>query len=321
MQQILLLIRNTMMNTLQSRNIIVIGLAVILVFALTAAWQPALANLPARTTATLPPDLATPTGPASTPVDTLTSTPSPVDALESTPTANVEAAIIENPVATGSISVSGNAQVMIAPDEVVLVLGMETHDMDLAVAKQQNDEIIKKVLELTTQYKIDPKYVQTDYINIEPRYNSTSLQNDTFLGYFVRKTVEVRLQDISMFEDFYSDVLGAGVTNVHGIEFRTTELRKYRDQARELALKAAREKAEAMAAVYGQSVGQVKNVVENSNNWWGSYNSWWGSYSGAMYQNVIQNAGPGSNFSEEETLAPGQIAVSASVNVEFELLK
>ena len=39
--------------------------------------------------------------------------------------------------------------------------------------------------------------------------------------------------------------LKAGVNQVNNVEFYTSELRKYRDQARELAMKAAKEKAQA----------------------------------------------------------------------------
>jgi acetoin:2,6-dichlorophenolindophenol oxidoreductase subunit beta len=205
-------------------------------------------------------------------------------------------------------------------DEVVITLGIETNDFDLSVAKRQNDQVVRSVLDLTQKYAIDSRYVQTDYIHIEPRYESGIQRRQNFLGYFVQKTIEIRLRDVSMFENFYSDVLEAGVTHVQGIEFRTTELRKYRDQARELALTAAKEKAVAMSAVLDQMIGQVKMIREDRSDWSGSYSWWWGSQGGFMAQNVIQNQG-GAAFTEEGTLAPGQISVSAIVTVEFELVK
>ena len=279
-----------MMRTFQSRVVAVAVLAVAFVL-FSIAWQPALASVPVLPTVT--PAVASST----------------------------QALLVETPAAVGSISVSGSAQVMVAPDEVVLTLGVETNDLDLATAKQKNDTVVKQLLVLTEKYGIDPKLVQTDYINIEPRYDSVYHKPETFAGYFVRKNVQVRLRDLTMFESFYSDALMQGVTHVHGIEFRTTDLRKYRDQARDLALRAAREKADAMASAYGQTIGQVKTVQENSLSWWGSYYNGWGSTGGSvMTQNVIQNVGPSSSFTEDETIAPGQIAVNASVMVEFELV-
>ena len=105
---------------------------------------------------------------------------------------------------------------------------------------------------------------------------------------------------------------------VHGVQFRTTELRKYRDEARALAIKAAREKAIALTEELGQQVGEPHSIHEDRSEWWSWYGAWWGSrWGGGAAQNVIQNAGGGS-FSTEGGMAPGQISVSARVTVSFE---
>src|SRR2546426_10660912 len=69
-------------------------------------------------------------------------------------------------VTPSTISVSGNAEVRVVPDEVILILGVETSDMDLMKAKSLNDERVKRLLALATQFEIKPEHVQTDYINI-----------------------------------------------------------------------------------------------------------------------------------------------------------
>ena len=114
-------------------------------------------------------------------------------------------------------------------------------------------------------------------------------------------------------------MLQAGATYIHGVDFRTTELRKYRDQARALAIKAAREKAEALARELGQQVGAPLHINEEQSGWYSWYGSWWGGrYGNVATQNVVQNAG-GQAWGGEGTIAPGQISVTARVAVEFEL--
>jgi uncharacterized protein len=223
----------------------------------------------------------------------------------------------QEPAATRQITVTGDAEVRVAPDEVLLTLGVETSDKDLGTAKRQNDERVKKVLALATESGIDPKDVQTEYINIEPRYRYSDDQN-VFIGYFVRKTILVTLKDISRFEDLLSTALESGVNYVHGVEFRTTELRKYRDQARALAIQAAKEKAAALAEALGQKASVPQDIREDHSGWSSSYNSWWGNrWGGTQAQNVIQNAGPSGSI--EGSVAPGQISVQASVTVVFKL--
>jgi hypothetical protein len=221
--------------------------------------------------------------------------------------------------ATRTVTVTGDAEVKIPPDQVTLTLGVETWDKDLATAKRQNDEIIARVLKVADGHGVAPQHLQTDYVSIEPRYRSGTYEPGDFIGYFVRKTIVITLKDISAFEALLSDALEAGATHVHGIEFRTSELRKHRDAARSLAIQAAREKAIALASELDQDVGRPTDIREEYNGWWSPYNSWWGRGWGALgaAQNVIQESGTPQGM--DSTLAPGQISVNARVTVTFEL--
>ncbi len=221
---------------------------------------------------------------------------------------------------TGQIAVTGEAEIRIVPDEVILTLGIETWDKNMEIAKGQNDAIVARVFALADDYGIAPEHVQTDYVSIEPRYRSGYYEERDFIGYFVHKTVEITLRDLTKFEDILASALEAGVNYVHGIQFRTTELRKYRDEARALAIQAAKEKAEALAGELGQGVGDPTMIQEVQNSWWSGYSSWWGSGWNAMSQNVIQEMGTGS-VASDGSLAPGQIKVTARVSVTFQLTK
>ena len=213
---------------------------------------------------------------------------------------------------------SGEAEVKVVPDEVVLTVGVEAVNKDMEAAKRQADEIAQRVLGVARSLGVGEKQIQTDYLSIEPRYRDSYEARD-FLGYFVRQSIAITLREPDRFEDLLSGVLQAGATYIHGVDFRTTELRKYRDQARALAIKAAREKAEALARELGQQVGAPLHINEEQSGWYSWYGSWWGGrYGNVATQNVVQNAG-GQAWDGEGTIAPGQISVTARVAVEFEL--
>ncbi len=215
------------------------------------------------------------------------------------------------------ITTTGEAQVLVAPDEVVLVLGVQTWDKSIQVARKQNDDRIQRITALTKSYGIEPKYVQTDRINVEPRYRDSDYTAQSFVGYFVRKTIVVTMKDVTKFEDFFAAALDAGATHVQGIDFHTTELRKYRDQARAMAIQAAQEKATALAGVLGRQIGKPQSITEDYAGWSSWYSSRWGG-SMMQAQNVVQNVSGGS-FSDGGTFAPGQISVNARVTVTFAL--
>lgn len=219
------------------------------------------------------------------------------------------------------VTATGDAEVRVVPDEVVLSLGVETWDRNLDLAKDQNDTIISRLLALTADFGIAPEHVQTEFVSIEPRYRDGYYEERDFIGFFVRRTIVITLRDLSKFEDLQAEALGAGVNYVHGIEFRTTELRKHRDQARALAIQAAREKADAMAGELGQKLGEPVSINEVQSGWRASYGGWWGHHWGSpMAQNVIQELG-GSTPDGDGSLAPGQISVNARVSVSFELAR
>jgi uncharacterized protein YggE len=217
-----------------------------------------------------------------------------------------------------TIAVTGEAEVRVVPDEVILTVGVETHDLDIEVAKRRNDVRIEQVISSVRAHGVKPKQIQTDHVSIEPRYHDGYEKRD-FIGFFVRKNVVVTLRDLSKFEDVLTDLLDSGVNYVHGIQFRTTDLRMHRDRARDLAIVAAKEKAVALAGALGQTVAEPLVIREEHSGWYDGYGAWWGArWGSSMTQNVIQNA-PGDAFTGDGSIAPGQISIRARVSVSFEL--
>ena len=220
------------------------------------------------------------------------------------------------------ITVVGTAEVLVAPDEVVFSLDVTKTDKDLQTAKRLNDEAIRKVLELTRSFAIAPQNVKTDYISVEMKYESirdakTKIYDEdgaevgkrVFRGYGVSKTVIVKLTDISRFEDFFSEVLKTGISEVKSVHFETSKLRENKDKARDMAMKAAREKAVGLTAAVGQTIGKAVRIVEGN-----TANQNYG-----FAANAISNAtSVGGTFTQSlATFAPGAIRVEAQVTVSF----
>jgi uncharacterized protein len=220
------------------------------------------------------------------------------------------------------INVSGSAEVKVVPDEIRLSVGVETRDQVLEVARRQNDERIASALVFLKGAGVKDKDVQTDFISVMPDYDYNSSHVKP-VAYIVRKSIEIRVTAITNFEGIVTGLLTNGVNYIQGIDFRTSQLRKYRDQAREMAIKAAKEKADAMTSVLDVKRGKVYSI--NVNDWsggWGGYQNRWGAQWGinGQVQNA-QNLGALSDAvgadSVAETFSVGEISVSATVNVSF----
>ncbi|MCO6438760.1 MAG: SIMPL domain-containing protein [Phycisphaerae bacterium] len=241
-------------------------------------------------------------------------------------TLSIIAVCSTNTLATGEtetpyITVSGEAEVRVVPDIVVLTLGVETTDDEIANARRINAERVKKLIALAQESGVEPRQIATDFLEIEPVYDYHDGHPQRKLLYYrARITLAITLDKIEGFDDLVVSALENGATHIHQIQFRTSELRKHRDRARSLAIRAAREKADALAGELGQVVSRPLNINEGGSNWWSWYgSSWWGGGRvSTMSQNSIMNA-PGPGIGGEEGIAPGTISVTASVSVRFEM--
>jgi uncharacterized protein len=226
-------------------------------------------------------------------------------------------AFCQAPAQPPMITVSGSAEVKVAPDEIYLRVGVEKRDENLDAAKRQTDESVSKALAFLKSSGVSSKDVQTDYISIEPSYGDSSLRTKP-LHYSIRRAIQVKLTKLDTFEAVLTGLLTNGVNTVQGIEFRTSELRKHRDTARAMAIRAAKEKADAMASELGAKRGKVYNISANDwGGWWSPSGGYWGGRYGVnAFQNAVQSVG-GAPETDDSALSIGQISVSASVNVSF----
>ncbi len=217
------------------------------------------------------------------------------------------------------VSVSGDAQVNVVPDRVTILLGVETRNKNLDEASSQNDSLIRQVLAAARKLEVNASDIQTDFIHVDLAYQNN---DSTVVDYYkVTKEIQIVLKDVAKFESLVSAVLHAGANHIYGIDFSTSELRKYRDQARALATKAAIEKANDLAVAAGMKVvGKPTSLTTYSYGGGSSYRYCCGySYGGNMAQNVVQNQAGGGNSGTESTVALGKIAVYASVTMSFQM--
>lgn len=208
------------------------------------------------------------------------------------------------------VTVAGEAEVNVAPDEVFFDVTLQAFGRDLKTAKTQVDDKLKGLVALARKHGVAEADTQTDYVKVEPRYKGN---NDTraFLGYWVRKDLVFTLRDVARAEGLLSELLDYGVWSINSISFRSSQMRKYRDQARDMAMKAAREKAAALAGSVGQKIGKAYSIEEEvPSRSYASQNS---------MSNSVSTVESETSSASEGTLALGLIKISARVTVKFEL--
>jgi uncharacterized protein YggE len=223
-----------------------------------------------------------------------------------------------------TITTSGEAVVYVVPDEIVINFGVETFDPELRRAKEANDEASKKLLDAIRKLGVEDKHLQTSDLDVELDYKDNGHASKGIEGYFARRMYSMTLKDTKKFEQAIDTALANGANRLMGFEYRTTQLRKHRDEARRMAIRAAREKADALARELECTVGKPRTIGEG---YYGSVGSWgarWGWGGGMNSYNVAQNVaqadgGGGAGNESGEALPLGQVGVRAQITVTFDL--
>jgi uncharacterized protein YggE len=218
-----------------------------------------------------------------------------------------------------SIHVSGAAVVYVTPDRALLQLGVQSNGTTPDAVRKDNAQEIQKVIRAVSALGVEAKDIATDYYIVYPIYDDYN--SLVIIGYRIDNTVSITLRDVNLADDVIIAALKVGANEVQDVQFYSSELRKYRDQARELAMEAAGEKAQDLAGAAGAQAGCVLSISENS--WYHYYGSWRGGRETALWaQNVIQNASTSQgeiSQMDDSPITLGQIVVRAEVAASYSL--
>src|SRR5262249_1146261 len=108
-----------------------------------------------------------------------------------------------------TITVSGEAQGNVQPDQALLRVGVTKRDLDIAQARKLNDLLVNKILSAARARGVESKYVQTGYLGgyQDTSYTTTSSASGSFIMY---RSLSIDVRDLTRFETILTDVLAAG---------------------------------------------------------------------------------------------------------------
>jgi uncharacterized protein YggE len=220
-----------------------------------------------------------------------------------------------------TVQVSGTAVVNVQPDRALIQLGVQSNGRTPKEVQARNASTISKVIKAIENLGVEARDISTDRYVIEPVYEPyDSLYID---GYRIYNVVSITMRDVNKSSDAIAAAFQAGANQVVNVEFYTSELRKYRDQARDMAMKAASEKASALAQAAGAEADCVLNISENSWSYFNSWRWWYGANNQNLWtQNAVQNITPTTNepaSGGDEPVSLGQISIRAEVSATFGL--
>jgi len=210
-----------------------------------------------------------------------------------------------------TLAVTGTAEVAVAPDICYLGFGVETRDKKSAVsAYKANAALAEAVMAAVRARGIEPKDVQTGGLTVTPEYSyERNTGRRSFEGYRVAHTLAVSVRDLGKVSAVLDAAVDAGATTVSTVNFTIENPKKYTQEARVDALKAARAKAEKIAEVTGVKLGKPISISEHEPGSFGRYYAQANVYTGV----------PDMDRVGETPLAPGEEKLSHTVSITYEI--
>ena len=95
-----------------------------------------------------------------------------------------------------SVSVTGSGEVKAQPDMAYVTLGVEARRPTLAEARAEVNATVERLLALTRELRIEPKFVDSTRLQVQPDYRwDEKSSSQVLLGYVVSRQVDVELHD------------------------------------------------------------------------------------------------------------------------------
>lgn len=164
-----------------------------------------------------------------------------------------------------TITVSATGRVSAEPDIVHLQAGLTTEGASARKALTENNRVMRSLIDALTADGIADRDIQTSNFNVSPRYQRTERGGRNEInGYQVSNQVRVTVRDIDRAGDILDTLVELGANQMNGMSFEVSNADKLKDEARKEAIKAARRRADLLAAAAGAEVGAVVQIAEDA---------------------------------------------------------
>jgi uncharacterized protein YggE len=208
----------------------------------------------------------------------------------------------QDSAAAATITVTGSGEVSVAPDQAILVLGVQIEAVDAGTALTQDSEQMQAVIDALVKAGIPEKDIQTELFSLQPSYSQPQKGSvQEVVGFTATHLVSVLVSDISTVGAIVDAASQAGANRFDSIQFGVSNPTQQLSQARSAAWDDARQKAEQLASLAGASLGEVVSISE-------------GSAAPGVVEAAALGLGGGA-----APIQPGQLTFSVQLEVEWAL--
>lgn len=170
-----------------------------------------------------------------------------------------------SPTPEHTVTVSGVADLSVAPDVADVVIGVTVQKPTVAAAQSGAATLMSAVIAAAEKDGVDAKDIVTVNLSLSPVYDySSNGSAPKLVGQQFSNTIKVTVRNLKSLASVVDDAVAAGATTLSGISFRLNDPSTVQVQARQLAMKDARAKADTLTSAAGVAVKGVASITETS---------------------------------------------------------
>ena len=204
------------------------------------------------------------------------------------------------------ITVQGTAQVSADPDLVTVTANASVTAGSVSAAQNDMNVIVANATQKLLELGVLGEDIVTSSYNYHPQYN---YDTNTIIGYEASHTLEITCRDIEMLDAVIGAVTDCGFSQIYGVSYDVSTRSELYQQALDLAIMRAEEKAMRMAQTAGLTITGIESLAEN-----GGYNE--GYAVNAMADMAMMKGAVGS-----AGIRAGTIEIRAGVTAVYEMYK
>lgn len=172
----------------------------------------------------------------------------------------------EAPPPPSVLVVAGSADILTAPDEAVVRVGVTRQSANAQAAQEQTNAAAQEVIRAIRSVGAPASQIQTARLVLSPVYaprSPESREAPRIVGYNASNTVSVRLADLSQVGPVIDAALKAGANELQGVQFTLRNDLPSREEALKQAVNEAQGKARVMADALGVRLVEVLEAAED----------------------------------------------------------
>ncbi len=204
-----------------------------------------------------------------------------------------------------TITVTGNSQVILAPDIAYISIGVHTQAASAKEAVASNNTQTQAVIDAIKGQGVDGKDIQTTNFSVYQQTQTGPNGETQGIIFMTDNTVYVTMRDLTKIGSILDASIAAGANSIYGITFDVQDKEAATKTGRDEAMADAQSQADQLAKAAGAALGPVQSITFYSN-----------TPVPFVYEKAAA-AGVGGGGSVP--ISSGQLTLTVSVNVTYEL--